>query len=315
MDGFGSPLDAARFIIGAGVLAYAARTDVLTRRVGDGAWWLTLAAGVVILEAELWLRGEGFLYLLTPFYVIVFFLSLWYEGEVLGEGVRRRDSALVAAGLNLAALLVVAAQLRGGSLDPLTEEGFRHLQLLSIPAMMLLAYILYRTQLLSGGADAKAFLSMSALVPFYPSPLLDLLPAPRAFMLLCPFVLAIFFTAAFLTLLNPLALSIYNLARGDRGPLMAFAYKVPISEAGKKRFIWLSECVEGGRRRHLYFRFRGYDHRWKREQLRLLEAMGERRVWVQPQIPFMVQLWAGFVLCFALGNFILYGIVRLISGL
>ncbi len=314
MDGLGAALDPARFIISAVVLAYAAMSDVRARRVSDRAWWLILVAGLVVLEAELWLSGEGFLYLLTPFCITVFFISLWYEGEVLGEGVRRRDSALLAAGLNLAALLIVAAQIRGGSLDPSTSEGFRHIQLLTIPVMMALAYVLYRTQLISGGADAKAFLSMSVLVPFYPSPIFELLPPPRGFMLLCPFVLAIFFTAAFLTLFNPIALFIYNLARGDRGPLMAFAYKVPIDEARKKRFIWLSECVEGGARRKLYFRFRGYDAKWKREQLRLLEAMGERRVWVQPQIPFMVQLFVGLVLCFTFGNFILYGMVRVISG-
>ena len=314
MEGPGGALELARFAIGTGVLAWAALSDLRTRRVADRAWWLLLAAGAVILELELASAGEGPAHLLTPLYIVVFFLSLWFEGEVLGEGFRRRDSAVLAAGLNLAALMVVAAQLSTGPLDPSTEAGFRHLQLLTIPVMMLLAYVLYRTQLLTGGADAKAFLALSVLVPFYPAPLLELVPVPRGFTLLCPFVLAVFFTAAFLTLLNPVALLIYNLARGDRGRLMAIAYRVPIDEARRKRFIWLSECVEGGKRRHLYFRFRGQSARWKREQLRLLEEMGETRVWVQPQIPFMVQLLAGFVLCSLLGNFILYGIIKMAAG-
>ncbi|MEM4728397.1 MAG: A24 family peptidase C-terminal domain-containing protein [Thermoplasmata archaeon] len=314
MYGPGSFTDLVRFLVGAGVLAWAAESDLRTRRVADGAWWILLALGTALLELDLLLNGEGIVYLLSPFFIIVFFITLWYEGEILGVGVRKRDSALATIGLVAASLMVVAAQLRTGPLDPSTQEGFRHLQLLTIPVMMLFAYVLYRTQLLSGGADAKAFLALSVFIPFHPSPFIDLLQAPRGFMLICPFVLAVFFTAAFFTIFNPIALLIYNLARGDWGPLMFLAYRIPIDEARAKRFIWLSECVEGGRRRYLYYRFRGCDSGWKKAQLRRLEEMGETRVWVQPQIPFMVQLLAGFVFCFVFGNVILYGIVKALAG-
>jgi len=199
--------------------------------------------------------------------------------------------------------------------DIATAEGLLHLQLLSVPVMMLLAYILYRTQLLSGGADAKAFLSLSVLVPFFPSPVWDLLGTPPAFQLICPFVLAVFFNAAFFGLFNPLGLVIYNLSRGDAGRLMAFAYRIDIRQARTKRFVWRSESIEGEKRVYHYFRFRDQTGKWKREQLDLLEKEGEKKVWVQPQIPFMVQLAAGFIFTFAFGNIILYGIVRLLAGL
>jgi prepilin signal peptidase PulO-like enzyme (type II secretory pathway) len=309
-----SVFDLVRFIVGAGVLLYAARSDLRTRRVGDWCWWAFLALGLVVLEAQLISAGESFLFLLTPFYVAVFFFSLWYEGEVLGDNVRRRDSAVVAVLANIAAVAVFALQLAAGPLDPSKGAGFRHLQLLLIPVMMLVAYMLYRTQLLSGGADAKAFLSLAVLVPFFPDAFLRVLVPPSLFLLICPFVLAVFFNGAFFTLFNPVGIFLYNLARGERGRLMAFAYRVPIAKARRKKFIWISECIVDGRRKLLYFRFRGHTARWKREQLDLLEKEGERKVWVQPQIPFMVQLCAGFIFTFALGNIILYGIVKLISG-
>ncbi len=46
-----SPWDAfglARLFVGGAVLLYAARSDILTRRVNDWCWWLFLAAGLVI---------------------------------------------------------------------------------------------------------------------------------------------------------------------------------------------------------------------------------------------------------------------------
>jgi hypothetical protein len=316
-------LDWARFLLGGAVLAHAARSDLRTRRVDDWCWHLFLAAGLVMLEIQLLFSGEGPLFLLSPFYMLVFFQSLWYEGEVMGDNVRRQDSLLLAAALNLGAFAILAAQLATGPLDAFGRDGagFRHIQLAMVPLMMLVAYMLYRTQLLSGGADAKAFLAMAVLVPFFPDPLLravssnGLLAPPGVFLLVCPFVLAVFFNAAFISLFNPLAMAVYNLARGDRGRLMAFAYKVPLSEARRKRFVWLSECFVDGKRKLLYFRFRGQTGKWKQKQLDLLEKEGARRVWVQPQIPFMVQLFAGFIFTFLAGNVILLAVMGLFAGL
>jgi len=74
--------------------------------------------------------------------------------------------------------------------------------------------------------------------------------------------------------------------------------------------VWLSECYVDGKRKLLYFRFREQTGKWKRRQLELLEKEGARRVWVQPQIPFMVQLCAGFIFTFFAGNILLLAIMR-----
>ena len=313
--------DWARFLLGAAVLAYAARSDLLTRRVGDWCWYAFLVAGLVILEIELLFWGESPLFLLTPFYVVVFFFTLWYEGEIMGDNVRRQNSFIVAGALNFGAIVILGAQLATGPLDAFENDGagFRHVQLVMVPFMMLIAYMLYRTQLLSGGADAKAFLAMAVLVPFFPDPLLGavsadtLLAPPGVFLVICPFVLSVFFNAAFITLFNPLGLFFYNLTKGDRGRLMAFAYKVPVALARKKKFVWLSECYVDGKRKLLYFRFRGHTSRWKREQLDRFQKERVQRVWVQPQIPFMVSLCAGFIFTFTAGNIILLAIMKLFA--
>jgi hypothetical protein len=310
----GDAFSLARLIVGAAVLIFAVRSDVLTRRVNDACWWLFLAAGLMILEAQLIFEGEDVIYLLSPFYIAVFFMTLWFEGEVMGDHVRRRDSLAVAAVLNVGAIAIYLVQVIKGA-APSESAGLRHMQLLSVPLMMLLAYLLYRTQLLSGGADAKAFLSLAVLVPFYPVPLFDPLGIPAIFLVICPFVLALFFNAAFFTLLNPAGLFFYNLARGDLGRLMFFAYRLPLEEARTRKFIWLSESVEDKKRIYHYFRFRDQTGKWKRKQLDMLGKAGAKKVWVQPQIPFMVQLAAGFVFTIIFGNIILYGIIKLISGL
>ena len=253
----------ARFAVGAAILLFAARSDILTRRVTDLCWWAILVIGLVILEAQLVSEGESFIFLLSPLYIVVFFLSLWYEGEVLGDNIKAGDGIKLAAVLNLGAFVVLGAQVAVGSLDPRTGEGMRHLQLFTVPLMMLLAYVFYRAQLLSGGADAKAFLALAVLLPFYPAPFLGIMELPGIFRLICPFVLAIFFTGAFFTLFQPMGMLVYNLGRGDRGKLMAFAFRIPIAEARTRKFIWLSECIEDGEHRYIYFRFRGYDRKWK----------------------------------------------------
>jgi len=303
----------ARLVVGAGVLLYAVRSDVLTRRVTDTCWWLFLGAGLIILEAQLIFEGEEAIYLLAPFCFAVFFISLWFEGEVMGDHVKAMHGIAVAVMLNAAAIpvyLVLAT--KGAGIGD--EAGLRRLQLLSVPLMMLLAYGLYRTQLLSGGADAKAFLSLAVLVPFYPAPLFDPLGIPLVFLVICPFVLAVFFNAAFFTLLNPLGLGVYNLSRGDAGRLMFFAYKLPIQDARSRKFIWLSESQKKGKRLYHYFKFRGQTSKWKRKQLDKFEKAGERKVWVQPQIPFMVQLAAGFIFTYLFGNIILFGIIKVFAG-
>jgi prepilin signal peptidase PulO-like enzyme (type II secretory pathway) len=304
----------ARFAVGAAILLFAARSDVLTRRVTDLCWWALLVIGLFILEAQLVHEGESFIFLLSPLYIVVFFLSLWYEGEVLGDNIKAKDGMKLALVLNLGAFVVLGAQVAAGSVDPRTDEGMRHVQLFTVPLMMLLAYGFYRAQLLSGGADAKAFLALAVLLPFYPAPLLGIMELPGIFQLICPFVLAVFFTGAFFTLLQPLGMLIYNLSRADRGKLMAFAFRVPIAEARTRKFIWLSECIEGGEHRYLYFRFRGYDKKWKHEQLRLLAKEGLTKVWVQPQIPFMVYLAAGLLFNFVVGNIIFFVIVKTVAG-
>src|SRR2546428_9783438 len=89
-----------------------------------------------------------------------------------------------------------------------------------MPIMVLVYQGFYRLRLLHGGADAKGLIALTLLIPAYP----DALPFPvlqadarvdALLRVVFPFSLVIWVDAAVLSLAVPVALLIYNVARGD----------------------------------------------------------------------------------------------------
>src|SRR5437867_6670263 len=90
-----------------------------------------------------------------------------------------------------------------------------------------------RARLLAGGADAKCLMALTLLVPTYPnaSPFPVFTADPRvqpAFQALFPFSFVVLVDAAVLQLVVPLALFLYNLARGDVGIQAFLGYRAPL---------------------------------------------------------------------------------------
>ncbi|MEE9163706.1 MAG: A24 family peptidase C-terminal domain-containing protein, partial [Thermoplasmata archaeon] len=163
-------------------------------------------------------------------------------------------------------------------------------------------YVFYYLGLLKGGADAKAFMAIGILVPGYPAlgpfPLLAVGPPRLApFELLFPFAMTTLLWGALLLIGLPLALLVRNLARGDRRwPQLLLGYKAPVDQL--PRFAWTLQEVKDGR-----IRYRVIPRTTAREtDLEALRAAGVSRVWVTPQIPFLIPLTVGFLLAFLVGN-------------
>ena len=174
-----------------------------------------------------------------------------------------------------------------------------YLYLSIIPLMFAVAYLLFRTGIIFGGADAKAIMALSLLVPFWPS--LQNFPLWQSIM---PFPWVIFSNSVLLFLLIPPSLFISNIIKRNlEFPYCLLGYKINIKKA-KEKHVWPLERIINGKRKFVYM---STDEDSKK-QIRELEKAGKIEIWVTPKIPFMIPLLIGFILSFILGD-ILFHIV------
>jgi len=295
------PLTAARFGIGVAALAFAAVSDVRTRRVRDPLWLVLGTAGLGLLLIEL--ATDGADALVYPFIAgtAILFYGIFFGAPLFDEdGFHPRPARI---GVLLSAAALVAGPLAvAGSSRPVTTAIAA---IASMPVMVVLYQALYQARLIVGGADAKALIALTLLVPAYPNtaPLLAPNLLVEATMnLVFPFSLVVFVDAAVLLLAVPLALLVYNAARGDLAfPAAFLGYRRRLDEL--PRHVWIMEQVDAkGEQVLVLFPPRTGDSRADAERLR---AAGKTEAWVQPKIPLMVPLSVGFVLAFFVGNLLL----------
>ncbi|HKZ47935.1 MAG TPA: A24 family peptidase C-terminal domain-containing protein, partial [Thermoplasmata archaeon] len=303
--------DAARLVAGAALLAAASVQDWRTRRIDDRYWVALGSLGLALFAAESVLEGARWEhYLIFVPAAILFYATFFGEELLTEEGFRFRP---VRIALFTAALL--ALLLEGFLLLPTADAGI-FLQDLTIPVMIAVALLFYLTGLLHGGADVKALMAITLLVPRYPGidgfPLLESALDPRLVGVLSiayPFSLVALTNAALAFVVAPLGMLVHNARRGSvRFPHALVGYRVPVDRV--PRFAWVMERIEGGRRVTVFFPRRGWD---REEALRSLREAGAQDVWVMPQIPFLIPMTAGFLVAFLLGN-VLFGVVALGLG-
>ena len=184
--------------------------------------------------------------------------------------------------------------------------GFENLYyLLFIPIMIGLIYGFYQFRLIFGGADAKALMSLSILVPVYPTisqfPILTsgmppIMPAPWI----------IFSNSVIIFLVIPLSLLIYNLIKRDVAfPHVFLGYTMSVADA-KETFVWPLERIVDGKRKFVYMP-KDFD---TDKELEEFEKLNIKKIWVTPKIPFMIPLLLGFIITFLIGD-LLFSFMRL----
>ncbi len=297
----------ARLVAGAGFLAVAGTLDVRSRRVRDPLWIAMGTAGLALLAVELaWTGAVVNDWLLVGCAAILFY-AVFYGKPILDEDrvhlrpLRLLILAAAAAGFLAALLLPTRAPTSGfGGLSSTAR-------LASMPVMVLVYQGFYQFGLLRGGADAKAMIALTLLVPRYPDaspfPLLGLQPnVLQSMEVFFPFSLLVLVNAAILFLAVPIAYLIVNATRGDlEFPQALFGTKAEINALPEH--VWLMERVDrDGERVAVLFPARGKD---ESEEIAKLKAAGATRVWVQPKVPFLVPLFVGFLLAFVVGNLML----------
>lgn len=301
-------LDILRFVLGLVFLTYGSVSDLRTRRVPNLAWILMGLFAISILEVQILLEDYTIYHHLIVIPIAILYFDVFWEREPILETATNRLRAVVVF-LYLLALATIAFLcvhfFRVGG-----EELTRFLQTLTIPIMILVAYAFYMFGLLRGGADAKAFMAIALLVPIYPAfgglPLISW-AENSGFGIAFPFALVALLNAALLLIFLPLAFLIYNLTRGNlKLPEGLLGYEANTRDLPK--FIWLMQRIEDGEVVRELFPRRSRDI--EEETKKLIEA-GQDRVWVTPQIPFLLPLTVSFTLSFLVGN-LLFGLFFLI---
>jgi preflagellin peptidase FlaK len=275
------------------VLLLASRSDWKTRMASDSFWIVLGGFGMLFLALKITSDGVSQLYLLflVPL-AVIFFDTFWDRKGMFEDGMNP-----VPIGLYLAAFIIL------GALIGIFWQSAYLWELMTILVMFAIIIFLYQFNMIKGGADAKALLALSIVFPVYP--VIDSLPlimipvdvAQYAF----PFSLLILFNAALLTIVVPIGMFFYNLARGSRKlPVMFFGYRMTVSEA-RKKFVWpLEYVVEGGRKLTLFPKtMDSYE-----EVYDALEKSGADTIWVTPKMPFLIPMTISILFSSIVGNII-----------
>ncbi|HUL39849.1 MAG TPA: A24 family peptidase C-terminal domain-containing protein [Methanomassiliicoccales archaeon] len=284
-------LDLSRLLIAIAVLVAASYSDWRTRLASDWYWIILGCVGLGLIAYQLATSGADPLYFLflVPLGV-VFFDIFWERKGILEDGINV-----------LPLLLYLIAALSLVYLALTFWEDLLFWQLLDILIMFGLFILLYQIDVIKGGADAKALISLSLVFPVYPVvgsfPLITV-PADLA-MLIFPFSLLVLFNAAIISLVVPLGLLFLNLARGDaKFPAMLLGYRVDMAEA-RRKFVWPMQRVENGVLKFVYF---PKDDGENEKILQGLDEFGAKRIWVTPKIPFLLFITAGLMVSAIVGN-------------
>lgn len=319
-------LDPIRLIIGVVFLIHASRLDLRTRKVPNPVWIKLGGIAILLLGIHLILEGEWYHFLVLLPIVPLFAYAFVEVGKRNdpGNGTITRH-------------LWVALQLMGwvgfGLLVVLGGTGETTLTLLGMCVFIVLIYGMYYVRILHGGADAKAMMVLTLLVPFYPSfgmfPLWE--PEVESVNLIFTFPVTVLTMSVFAFAFLPLGLAVYNLYRGDTGKAMFFGYRLPLEEI-PNRHVWLMDrpvCrVDPGMKimtmegetagAGVWLRERGYTGERRvvlfpkrltademAADLSILKHEGVERAWVTPKMPFMVAILFGYVVSFLFGNLLL----------
>jgi preflagellin peptidase FlaK len=286
-------INALRLVLSLSILAYASFLDLRTRKVPNIYWIGLGVAGLGLILVQLYVDEMPIEYLLVfvPIFAILADVYLGSEEETT----RAKLTTFGKYALALGSILALAYQYGG-------DEYFQHL--LAIPIIMLFVVVMYMLDIVRGGADAKALISLSILFPFYPT--FGSLPfihgETSAAETLLPFSFSILVNAAIIVALTPLVFLARNLSRKEFAfPLGLLGYRLDTDEITNKH-VWLMESIMDGK---LVTHVKPRKQEDQKADIELLASSGYKRVWVTPKIPFIVPMLVSLILTTVVGNILL----------
>ncbi len=283
-----------------GGFLYAAVADLREREVSDSLWQALGLAGFVLGVVAISPGGA----LPVALWIVVAALTLEHMfawDERIGPRLGRHADVIELIAYVLVVVVIAGAVLRNGVGPTAVPVGA-----VAVLVSVVFARVLFEVGVLYGGADAKALMIAALLVPIFPSPLLVPSGPLSAVPSFLPFSLDLLTNAALLSVIVPLGLAVRNLIRGEFSFPGGFTgYLLPVEEL-PRRFVWVRDPA-----------FRpepddvdevdtsDEDHRRRVRIAQELTDRGVRRVWVTPQIPFLVLMAAGAITALLAGNLVI----------
>jgi peptidase A24-like protein len=287
---------------------YAAWTDWRKREVADHVWIAMAAIGLVLGIVRAWPAPDAAgwpsqftgpsAYIPVGLWILVAGLALEHFvpwDEAVGR-VREWLPGIIEllVYVVIGAILVTSAR-RWGLPTSLVPP-------LAAYVGIVLARVLFETRLLYGGADAKAMMVAGVVLPIWATPWLAVPATATTILAAYPFALTLLMDGAICAAAIPVALAIRNLRAGEfEFPRGFTGYRIPVNEL-PDRFVWVRDPTFDAEADEAET---SEDDRKLRERQRdELLARGVTRIWVTPQLPFVILLAAGAVAGVLLGNLV-----------
>ena len=279
---------------------YAAWTDWRRREVEDSVWVFMAAVGLVLGIVRAWpSSGHGLAaYEQVGLWVLVAGLAL--EHFVPWDVPVGRANEWLPGVIELVVYVVVGAALVDAALRLGTPVGV--LAPIAAYAGIVLARVLFEARLLYGGADAKAMMVAGVVLPLWATPLLAVPSTATTILTAYPFALTLLMDGALCAVVVPIVLAVRNLRVGEfEFPRGFTGYRIPVAEL-PDRFVWVRDPTFGGEADEA--ETSEDDRRLRERQRDQLLAQGVTRVWVTPQLPFVILLAVGAIAAVLLGNLV-----------
>lgn len=299
MFGLGQEVLAAQVVLLVGGFVYAAVADWREREVTDRLWQVLGVSGVVL--GGVIIAPGGATALALWLVVGAFALEHMFPWS-LGARFERYEDLLDLAIYVVVILIVVGSIARVGVGPSAVPYA-----VVAVVASVVFARALFEAGILYGGADAKALMIAGVLIPLFPNPLLVPSPSSLTVTAIFPFSVNLLMDAALLSVAIPLGILVLNVSRGEIHGLRTFTgYRIPVREL-PHRYVWLRDPMFGDARAEEDAIETTEQDRERREKIaRELTERGVERVWVTPQIPYLVLLAAGAVAALLVGNLVFY---------
>ena len=287
-----------RVVVLLGGLGFAAYGDWKIREVDDGVWQATGLVGAAAGFLTVWGHPLGVvLWVLVSVWALEHLFAWDTPLERFSERVPGWIELGVYAGV-LTTIIVCAVHFGVGA------SGVP-IEVIGVAAAILLARGLFEIGVLYGGADAKALMVAGLLLPVDPTPLWSP-PAAAVLLGYYPFALTVLIDAALFAVVVPIAIAVRNLSAHEfTFPRGFTGYTIPVAEL-PERYVWVKDPTfsGGGTENEPEPQTTEEDRALRQRQADELAKQGLKRVWVTPQLPFILWILAGTLAALAAGNLV-----------
>jgi archaeal preflagellin peptidase FlaK len=289
-----------------GGFAYAAWSDFREREVADGLWQILGVTGVLIGFLPVVSGGAvpTVLWAVMGLFVIQHLFS--WDSHLGPNGERYADLIELAVYVAVVALVAIAAAHFG--IGPTGVPW----SVVAVLVTVLFARGLFEAGILYGGADAKALIIAGLLLPFFPNPVIAQPASIAPVTAILPFALNVLMNAALFSLVVPISIAVRNVrAKEFRGISGFLGYSISVADL-PHLYVWVRDPMTGqGREEEKLIETSEDDRRRRAEIARDLESRGVRRIWVTPQVPFVVLMAFGVLAALLAGNVLFDVLFRL----